>query len=209
MDGKGDRIELSWEYDETIGPAISGFEMYRAREKVDSTYYLVKTASPSERTFNDTSAIRGVSYFYYIQAIGLVSDNSGGGLTPTGVPLRSGRFYSQSYTPTQLKRQAAEKVSEFRVVPNPYIRGVASELTFGDDELNKIAFVNSTGDCKIQIYSEMGELIWEVDHNDGSGDEFWFQTTSSNQLVVSGVYIAVVTDNKTGEKSIQKFAIIK
>ena len=209
VDGKGDRIELSWEYDETIGPAISGFEIFRAREKVDSTYYLVKTASPSERSFNDTSAIRAIDYFYYIQAIGLASDNSGGGLTPTGVPLRSGRFYSQTYTPTQLKRQAAEKVSEFRVVPNPYIRGVVSELTFGDDALNRIAFFNITGDCKIQIYSEMGELIWEVDHNDGSGDEFWDQTTSSNQLVVSGVYIAVVTDNKTGEKSIQKFAIIK
>ncbi|MEN8193305.1 MAG: hypothetical protein ABFS12_10855 [Bacteroidota bacterium] len=209
VDGKGDRIELSWEYDETIGPAISGFGLYRAREKVDSTYYLIQTASPSERTFYDTSAIRGVSYFYYIQAIGLASDNNGGGLTPSGVPLRSGRFYSQSYTTTQLKRQAAEKVSEFRVVPNPYIRGVASELTFGVDELNKIAFYNITGDCKIQVYSEMGELIWEVEHNDGSGDEFWFQTTSSNQLVVSGVYIAVVTDNETGEKSIQKFAIIK
>ena len=209
VDGKGDRIELSWEYDEGVGPAISGFEMYRAREKVDSTYYLVNTASPIERTFNDTSAVRGIDYFYYIQALGLASDNSGGGLTPTGEPLRSGRFYSQTYTPTQLKRQAAEKVSEFRVVPNPYIRGVAAELTFGDDALNRIAFFNITGDCKIQIYSEMGELIWEVDHNNGSGDEFWDQTTSSNQLVVSGVYIAVVTDNITGEKSIQKFAIIQ
>ncbi len=209
VDGKGDRIELSWEYDETSGPAITGFEVYRAREKVDSTYYLIYTASPSERLFKDTSAFRGVSYYYYVQAIGQASDNTGGGLTPSGVPLRSGRFYTQSYTETQLKRQAAEHVSEFRVVPNPYIRGVASELTFGDDELNKIAFFNIPGDCKIQIFSEMGELIWEVDHNDGSGDEFWYQTTSSNQLVVSGVYIAVVSDNATGEKSIQKFAIIK
>ncbi|NOX66825.1 MAG: hypothetical protein GXO85_13790 [Chlorobi bacterium] len=130
-------------------------------------------------------------------------------MTPTGVPLRSGRFYTQTYTPTQLKRQASASVSEFRVVPNPFIRGVAAELTFGSDEPNKIAFFNITGDCKIQIFSEMGELIWEVNHNDGSGDEFWYQTTSSNQLVVSGVYIAVVTDNQTGERSIQKFAIIQ
>ena len=209
VDGKGDRIELTWDYDETAGPAISGFEIYRAREKADSTYYLIYTASPDERIFKDTSAVRGVSYFYYMQAIGLASDNNGGGLTPAGVPLRSGRFYSQTYTATQLKRKAAAHVSEFRVVPNPFIRGVSSELTFGSDEPNKIAFFNITGDCKIQIFSEMGELVWEVNHTDGSGDEFWYQTTSSNQLVVSGVYIAVVTDNQTGERSIQKFAIIQ
>lgn len=205
--GLGDRIALTWKYDESVGPAISGFEIYRAREEVDSTYYKIYTAGPTERIFNDSTAVRGISYFYYIQAIGLVSDNTGGGLTPSGVALKSGKFYTKAYEPTQLKRKAEDHVSKFRVVPNPYIR--SSEINFGSSEANKIAFYGITGDCKIQIFTEMGELIKEFDHKDGSGDEFWFQTTNSNQLVVSGVYIAVVTDNLTGEKSIQKFSIIQ
>ena len=208
INGLGDRIELKWQYNDE-GPSISGFDIFRAREQYDSTYYLIYTASPDERIFKDTTAIRGISYFYYISAIGLASDNNGGGLTPAGVPLRSGRFYTQSYEPTKLKRKPGEDVTEFRIVPNPFIRSAAKELTFGESERNAIAFYNIPGDCKIQVFSEMGELIWEVHHNDGSGDEFWYQTTSSNQRVVSGVYIAVVKDNATGVTSIQKFAIIQ
>ncbi len=209
VNGLGDRIELTWEYNYTSAPTISGFEIFRAREQADSTYYKIASVGPSVRVFKDTSAIRGISYFYYVQAIGIASDNTGGGLTPAGIALKSGRFYSQSYEPTQLKRAPSEHVSEFRVVPNPYIRSAAKELTFGEDEKNKIAFYNIPGNCKIQIFTEMGQLIREFNHTDGSGDEFWFQTTTSNQLVVSGIYIAVVTDNVTNEKSIQKFAIIQ
>lgn len=207
--GLGDRIELTWQYDYSEAPAISGFEIFRAREQADSTYTKIFTTDPNERIFKDTSAVRGISYYYYVQAVGLASDNTGGGLTPSGVSLKSGRFYTQSYEPTQLKRAPGEHVSDFRVVPNPYIRSAAGELTFGEDEKNKIAFYNVPGDCKIQIFTEMGELIREFNHTDGSGDEFWFQTTTSNQLVVSGIYIAVVTDNVTNEISIQKFAIIQ
>ena len=77
-----------------------------------------------------------------------------------------------------------------------------------------MAFFDIPGECKIQIFTEIGELIKEIDHKDGSGDQFWDLNTSSNQLVVSGIYIAVVTDTskgkkESGKKEFQKFAIIR
>ncbi|NUO81199.1 hypothetical protein HUU05_14060, partial [candidate division KSB1 bacterium] len=44
---------------------------------------------------------------------------------------------------------------------------------------------------------------------DGSGDEEWNLITSSNQVIVSGVYIAVVTNSDTGESEIVKFVVIR
>ena len=76
-------------------------------------------------------------------------------------------------------------------------------------DYDKIAFYNIPGNCTISIYTELGELIKTIEHTDGSGDEFWYSVTSSNQIVVSGIYIAVITDNSTGDKHIAKFAVIR
>ena len=72
-----------------------------------------------------------------------------------------------------------------------------------------MAFFGLPGEARIDIYSEKGELIRSLDHTDGSGDEFWDLTTSSRQLVVSGIYIAVFTDTATGEQSVQKLIVIR
>ena len=46
--------------------------------------------------------------------------------------------------------------------------------------------------CQLKIFTERGDLIWEKDHTDGSGDELWDSMTSSGQIVVSGIYILYV-----------------
>ena len=74
---------------------------------------------------------------------------------------------------------------------------------------NVIKFFNIPGYCNIKIYTEIGELIKEISHTDGSGDESWNSLTSSGQLVVSGVYIVVFEDTRAGGKSIQKFVVIR
>ncbi|MCD6081471.1 fibronectin, partial [candidate division WOR-3 bacterium] len=74
----------------------------------------------------------------------------------------------------------------------------------------------------IRIYTERGDLIKTIVHDDGSGDEAWESVTSSRQLVVSGVYIAhfeVTRDYydpetgellyKKGDQAIRKFIIIR
>jgi hypothetical protein len=120
--------------------------------------------------------------------------------------LKSSRLYTQTYAPA-FKRSPGRSVltnSKVRVVPNPYI--ISAELKY---DKPKVVFVNLTGECTIQIYSELGELIQTLEHNDGSGSEDWPMTTSSNQFIVSGIYIGVITDSNTGDKVITKFSIIR
>jgi ubiquitin-protein ligase len=89
-------------------------------------------------------------------------------------------------------------------------------------EPDKIMFLNIPGHCTIKIYTERGDLIQTIHHEDGSGDETWNSVTSSRQVVVSGVYIVhfIVTedykDRETGEilyrkgdEAFRKFVIIR
>jgi hypothetical protein len=77
------------------------------------------------------------------------------------------------------------------------------------DEPDKIAFYNIPGRCHISIYTELGEMIYEFDHLDGSGDAYWKSVTSSRQVVVSGIYIVVFQNLDTGERAIRKMSIIR
>lgn len=220
----GDRITLEW--DVANGDGITGFEIYRAQADYDSTYTLIASPSAADRAYDDLSPVRGVDYYYYIQAVGSASDNTGAGNTPTGVPLKSSRYYTQAYLPARLQRQQGMALDEIRVVPNPYYigadgRGSTDPVRFAD-QTDKLAFYNIPGFCRIDIYTELGELVDTVVHEDGSGDDFWDHTTSARQVVASGLYIAVITvtqdvvDNNTGavifqqgERAIRKFVIVR
>jgi len=101
-------------------------------------------------------------------------------------------------------------MNQIRVVPNPYIINSDESVRFpGTIDEDKIAFYNIPGECTIRIYTELGELIYTIEHTNGSGDAYWNSVTSSSQFVVSGIYIAVVTNNQNGENHIAKFAIIR
>jgi hypothetical protein len=124
--------------------------------------------------------------------------------------IKSSRFFAQTYAPATKKTPGADKLtSNVRVVPNPYVISADPNNLLYPGEENKLAFVNIPGECTIKIYSEIGELIDTINHNDGSGAAFWYSTTSSNQFVVSGLYIAVITDDKTGDREIVKFVVIR
>ena len=137
--------------------------------------------------YYDESPARGFSYYYYITAYSDGSRNNDGIYNPTG-PLESTRFYTKTTEPAYLKRQAGENLKDIRVVPNPFnIRAEQLQYTGGDD---KIMFLNIPGNCIIRIFSERGDLIETIVHDDGSGDETWKSLSSSRQVVVSGIYIA-------------------
>ena len=102
-----------------------------------------------------------------------------------------------------------EALDQIRVVPNPYNISAAKELGFGELAQNRLYFFNIPGKCDIKIYSELGELIETIEHTDGSGDQAWDSLTSSGQIVVSGIYIAVIENKDTGNKKIVKFVIIR
>lgn len=207
VNGGGDRIALSWStYSDE--PLPDGWEIYRAQGRFDSTYTLVHTAAAGDVSFDDTTPIRGIDYYYYMVAVVGGSANDGTGLTPAGKALRSSRYATQTYTPTRLKRPAGESLADVRIVPNPFNIGSSPFVRF-PDQTDKLAFFNIPGRCTIEIYTDLGELVDRIEHTDGSGDEFWDHTTSSRQVVVSGLYIAVITDMDTGERVIKKFVIIR
>ena len=194
----GDRIALTWDIEDD--PNLTGFRIYRTSGSYNDHFQedkLIYEAGSNERNFDDLTPIRGVGYYYHIVAV------YQGGVT-------SNRYYTQTYDPAYLTRPAGSTLDQIRIVPNPFIlSSSADRLRFGSTERDKLAFFNIPGQCTIKIYTELGELIYILEHTDGSGDDYWNCVTSSNQLVVSGVYIAVIIDNITGEKAVLKFVVIR
>lgn len=208
-------VELEWEY--PYEDPAGGFEIYRAKNffegTVDEDYKYQKIAEldGSVRSFKDTEGVaRGIDYFYYISAVGPevseITPNPPAG-TPTNVRLRSSRYYTQTYAPATALREPGESLSEVRVVPNPFHVGSSSNLRYPGAE--RIGFLDIPGDCTIKIYTERGDLVKTIQHTDGTGDEFWDLQTDAQQMLVSGLYIAAVTDNDSGDTTFKKFIVVR
>jgi hypothetical protein len=197
-----DKITLAWEPYTGHQPP-GGWEIYRAQNRYygiplpdeASSYQLVATANPSATSFDDTDVERGVSYYYYMQAV----DQNG---------LRSSRYFNQTYDPAFLVRPPGSSLADVRIVPNPYNLSSEADVRYPDIQ-NRLGFLETPGNATIQIYTELGELVETIEHSSGSGDIYWDLTTSSTQLVVSGLYIAYIRDNDTGEHVLKKFVIIR
>lgn len=226
VNSAGDGVILEWEYDGSSAN-LEGFNIYRASGRVDSTYRLLYEATPDLRMLNDgdvaraqnpagyllDTPVRGRDYYYYIVSVGSVN-NDNTGLTPTGNRLTSSRYYTQTYNPARLLRPAGEAMEEIRVVPNPYNANVDDALLLDQDGFDRIAFYEIPGQCRIDIYTEVGELIKTIKHTNGSGDANWDLRTDSRQKVVSGIYIARIlnedpTDDEFGQSAIRKIVIIR
>ncbi|MGE5313202.1 MAG: fibronectin [Acidobacteriota bacterium] len=215
----GDRITINWEASPSASePGFGGYKIYRAVGKPDTTFDEIASVAPGVSSFEDVTPQRGFSYYYYVSAFNDGSTNSTGAANPSG-RLMSSRFYTKTNQPAYLRRKAGETIQSIRIVPNPY-NIAARDLQF-PGEPDKIMFLNIPGHCKIDIYTENGELINTISHEDGSGDHSWNSITSSRQVVVSGIYIvhftvtADYTDPKTGkgykkgDTATQKLVIIR
>ncbi|MFQ6676208.1 MAG: fibronectin [Fidelibacterota bacterium] len=216
----GDRIGLAWGPSPSEGtPGFAGYKIFRAVGKPDTTYEHIHTAVPGETSFDDMTAVRGFSYYYYIVAFNDGSNNTTGDANPTG-PLHSSRFFTRTTEPAFLRRPAGRSLEDIRVVPNPY-HIAATDLQY-TGEKDKIMFLNIPARCTIRIFTERGDLIKTIHHTDGSGDEAWNSVTSSRQVVVSGIYLVhfEVTEDtrdpqtgtilyRKGDTAIRKFVVIR
>ena len=187
----GDRISLAWDPSPSkSNPGFGGYKIFRATGKTDTTFQEIASLPPSAGSFDDVTAQRGFSYYYYVSAFSDGTTNASGGPNPAG-PLLSSRFYTRTNQPAYLRRQAGASLDGIRIVPNPY--NIASPGMQYPGEPDKIMFLNIPGHCTIRIYTENGDLVNTINHENGSGDEAWNSITSSRQVVVSGVYIVHFT----------------
>lgn len=206
----GNRIELKWTSESENDSKFAGYRIYRSIHTPDTTFQLIQDLKPTDITmegkyyiFNDTTLSRGFDYYYYVTAYDDGSTND----VKVGTPLESSKFYTMTIEPARLKRLPGESLSAIRVVPNPYnIR--SRELQYGTSGADRIMFLDIPGTCTIRIYTERGDLIETLEHDDGSGDAEWNSITQYRQVVASGIYIAVIT-TPSGEKAIRKFVIIR
>jgi hypothetical protein len=191
----GDRIKLEW----GAAPGSNGYVIYRSMGTVLDyrTIYvkIFETDDGGATSFDDVTAVRGFDYYYYIQS------KSGGAL--------SSFSWTITNTPATLQRPAVlSTLDSVRVVPNPYdIRG--RFLQFGDaTQYDRIAFYGLPPICKLKIFTERGDLIWEKDHVIGTGDELWDSKTTYGQIIASGIYILYV-EAPDGRSVFRKFVVIR
>ncbi len=117
VSSEADRINLEWDRPNE-GPQVTGWEIYRTDKWPDNLYgnncltdqsiicgyELIATLSPELDSFPDTTARVGDEYFYYIQAVGEAQNVDPLSIsgTPSGEPLKSGRYLAQTYTSASL-----------------------------------------------------------------------------------------------------------
>ncbi len=205
----GESIRLTWDYNAPDN--IEGFEIYRTFGDHYQEHELIHTAGPNVREFEDVTPIRGIDYYYYIQAVSSTAASDGS--TPP-VKLRSSRYYTQTYDPANLKRPPGT-LDKIVIVPNPYSIEANAIDTPGNEQNqvrfrgDQIHFLDVPGRARIRIFTEIGEHVRTIEHTDGTGTARWNLLTESRQLVVSGIYIAYITDMETGESVTKKIVIIR
>ncbi len=162
-------------------------------------YHLIySTTDRNNRTYNDTSVIRGITYHYYVTAV-----NKAG--------IEGSKFSNRTLYGASSFLAGSTNSKKVKIVPNPYISN-AGAMNFSDP--NEIKFFNLPPYCTLRIYNEVGDIIKTIRHSSGSGDETWDQLTSAHQYVTSGVYILSVQDAKGLDgKSLEgknyKFVIVR
>ena len=202
----GNQITLTWTNTAETWPNFDGYQIFRAIGRPDTLYEMIFSCNRDDavNVFEDKTARRGFNYYYYIQT----KDDGTTNTIQPGTPLVSSKFFTMTNEPAYLRKPAVVgTLDSIRVVPNPYhIR--ATSLQFGRETPDRIAFFGLPGECTIKIYTERGDLIETIEHNDGTSDELWNSITSSRQVVVSGLYIALF-QTPSGESTFRKFVIIR
>ncbi len=241
-------IRVEWgDESETIKPDnadFAGYRVYRAQGNPDpilsndtlmGSWALIYecgagTANPTiTHSYDDTEPVRGTAYYYYVAAFDDGSMNGPDAFDPVGgKPLESGKYMNRTTIPANLTRPPGRTLDAVRIVPNPFNFG-ARGIQFPNED-NKIMFYDIPPYCTIKIFSESGDLVKTFHHDDGSGDQVWgiveeehsHSTTSTGQIIVSGVYIAYIevtqdyrdpdTDEllyKKGENTFAKFVVVR
>jgi len=123
--------------------------------------------------------------------------------------LSTDRFTFSTQGLHELKDKGTYKLSEIRVVPNPYY----VRAQWDTDRFTKhVKFTHLPEVCQIRIFTTSGILIKTIDHDENSGDPSgyheWNLRNSEELDIASGLYIFQVKDQNSGDEKVGKFAVI-
>jgi hypothetical protein len=216
--GTGGGVEIRWSDPEA--EALSGFDGYRIMRRIsredtvffDMVHRTDANDKADEHLWIDEAVLFGASYYYYVQAGLKISENDLNAYpTNRGKTIWSGRLWSPTNIHVQPPRASQDDLSKIRIVPNPY--NIKDPLIpgYGWEGDHGIIFFNLPGTVTIKIFTESGDLVKVINHNPvtKAGSLTWDMLTDNQQLIASGVYIAVFQKPDSGELAYQKFLVIR
>ena len=192
---------------------VNDFEGYRIYR---STYFTIgpwellidipKTAasvSDGIVKYVDEDVSASIGYYYTVTSYDSDGNESGA--------VNNNRFPEY---PTLPKNEDFPK--DVYVVPNPFRQHSG---LYGSGERYRIQFLGLPGQAKIKIFTVSGELVQEMEHDDGTGSAAWgsianmdYQLTKWALGIAPGFYIYSIesmVSGHEGESFIGKMAIIK
>ena len=215
--GYPDYVQVKWSDPEAEAMEnFAGYRVMRRKSNLDTTFFkVVHTTSPddkaSEHVFRDSTIQFGASYYYYVQAAVRISENNFNALpSQRGEKIWSGRAYQATPVDVQPPRAAGDELADIRIAPNPYNINDPNVQDMGWTDFRGIVFFNLPATCTIDIYTESGDLIKTIRHDSpvNAGSLTWDMITSSQQVISSGVYIAVISDEE-GNTTMRKFLVAR
>ncbi len=215
--GYGDGVEIDWTDPQAESlPNFSGYRIMARVSNADTIFYQPIYDSDANdkgslHTFKDKNVLFGAQYYFYIQSKALISATDPNADPSTrGKMMYSSRLLYPDIDFVNPPRPNQNDMSKIRIVPNPYNIKDPLLITYGFTNQRNITFYNLPAFCTIKIFTENGDLVQTIQHNDPqkTGSQSWDMLTSSQQVINSGVYIAVF-QKPDGELSYQKFVVVR
>jgi len=197
-------------------PNFAGYRILRRLTDRDSVFYdVIYSSGPedigSEHEFLDTTVLSGAPYYYYLQTKATIDENDFNADPSTrGKIMYSSRLLVPNLNSIRPPKHSSEDMTQIRIVPNPYNINDPLVRELGTDG-RIINFYNMPPVVSIKIFTENGDLVKTIEHDDAvdeSGYEFWDMITDNQQVISSGIYIAVF-QKPSGETSFQKFIVVR
>ncbi|UCH11490.1 MAG: hypothetical protein JSU61_06275 [Fidelibacterota bacterium] len=215
--GHGDGVEIKWSDPDV--EALDGFAGYRILRRVgraDTVFFDIvhqtdATDLASEHTWTDTSILFGASYYYYVQAGYRIAESDPNAYPGSrGKTIWSGRLWNPTEIEVQPPRYPGEKLSDIRIVPNPYNIRDPLMADYGWSDDRGLMFFNLPAEVTIRIFTESGDLVRTIPHKPRTraGSLTWNMLTDSQQAIATGMYIAVF-ETPDGSVAYQKFIVVR
>jgi len=215
--GYGDGVELRWRNAE--GEARGDFAGYLIMRRVSNTdtifyqeiYNSDASDKASEHIYKDQQVVPGAQYYYYIQTKAQIATNDPqADPTTRGKMMYSGRSYIPNVSFINPPRFSTDDMSRIRIVPNPYNINDPLLKVYGYTDQRGINFFNLPQKVTIKIYTENGDLVQTINHDspERAGSLTWDMITASQQVISSGVYIAVF-QRPDGATAYHKFVVVR